>query len=286
MEYLLHSGSISGQRKVCILANRGYLSLPPDVEIPIKAKIDHRTTAIWNKWFSMHSVAESFDDCPPIGEVLIEDGTQTPLAYDLPSGGSVVGVMGICDELDGAAATIQGKDVTGREVYTNYQGEKVVGEKLLIRKNQIRHGQVTFGEITAVLKPRTEGYVSLWAVKPQKDTRQFLADWSPSEERPLYRRFKVVARECPNIAHLSMLCRVKLKDSYHDNEITLFDNSFAIILAAQRIQAEVNNDIQVAGFKKAGVEDLLNKEAEYKKISGSPVDIFFPLSGGSIKNLY
>lgn len=286
MQYLLHEGSSAGLRKVCILAHRGYLSLPPEVELPIKAKIDHKVASIWNKHFSFHSVNENFDSCPPIGEVLIEDGSQTPLAYNLPNGGSIIGVMGHCDEAADAAIIVQGKDQAGREIYTNYKGDQVVGEKLLIRKNTITYGQVSFGEVTAVLKPKTEGYVSLWAVNPAKDTTQFLADYNPSEERPLYRKFRVASRGCPDIVHISMLCRVRLKDNYHDNEITFFDNSFAILLAAQRIQAEINNDLQTAGFKKAAIEDNLNKESSYKKIAGSPLDVYFPLSGGIIKGLF
>ncbi len=285
MEYLLYSGSQSGIRKLCILAHRGCISLPPEVEVPIKVRIDHKVSTIWNKWYSFHSSSEGFDKCIAANDILIEDGSLTPLAYGLPTNGSVVGIIGTCEEEEGAFVTIQGKDTTGRQVYTTFNGEQIAGEKFLIKKNQLRYGKVRFGEITGITKPRTNGYISLYAVTPITDSRTFLADYAPSDEHPLYRKFIVNSTECANIAHLSMLCRVKLRDSYLDNELTFFDNALAIQLGAQRIQGEVNNDAATANYKRQAVEDILEKEAGYKKISGSPIDIFFPLSGGTIRNI-
>lgn len=288
MESLLFSGSQAGIRKLCILAHRGCLSLPPEVEIPIKARIDHRVSEVWSKWGTFSSGTDDLERCPPWREILVEDGTQTPLAYELPEGGSVIGVMGTCDEDDDAFVLVQGKDITGREIYMPANGEQLPGEKFKIKKGTIRFGSVSFGEITGVIKSKTNGYVSLFAVDPQRQSiRQFLADWNPSEEKPLYRKFRIVTAKCSHrTAHLSMLCRVRLKDNYHDNELTLFDNSLAIILAAQRIQSEINNDSQTAGFKKQGLEDILDKEASYKKKAQGPVDVFYALSGGSIKNIF
>jgi len=286
MENLLYSGSHAGLRRLNILAAKGCISLPPEVEVPLKARIDHRVANIWNKWFSFHSVNEDIENrCRPAGEVLIEDGDFTPLAYPLPPSGSLIGVMGICDEGPDASVIIQGKDPTGREVYTIFRGEELTGEKIGICKGVIKYGQVCFAQIDAVLKTKTNGYVSLFSVCPQTNERTLLADYTPLEEKPLYRKFRVVSRSCGPIAHVSMLCRVRLKDNYHTNDITFFENNLAVLLAAQRIQAEVNNDSQVAGYKTAALADMLEKESSYKKINGNPIDVFFPLSGGSIKNL-
>lgn len=83
-----------------------------------------------------------------------------------------------------------------------------------------------------------------------------------------------------------MLCRVKLRDKYHDNELTFFENNIAIMLAAQHIQSELNDDIQVASYKRTALGDALDKEAGYKKQSGKPLDVYLHTSGGSIKNIY
>jgi len=285
MEYLLFSGSDSANRKLSILAYKGCIVFPPEVEIPLKARIDNRVAEMWNKWYTFHSVNDKLADCFAAGEIIAEDGSQSPLAYPLPPGGGKVGIMGHCEECDDSFVIVQGKDTVGLEVYTYYDGERVVGEKFKIQKNTLRTGSIDFSEITGVTKSRTNGYVSAYSVTPQGGQGQFLADWSPSEERPLYRRYKVISRSCAPLVHVTIICRVRLKDNYEDNELTLFDNYFAVTLAAQRIQSEKNNDSQTANYKREAVEDLLEKEAGYKKQSGSPVDVFFPLSGGAIKNI-
>lgn len=284
MESLLYSGSQGGVRRVSIRACNGLLSLPPEVELPVKVKINGRATEVWGKWLTYSQVHEDCSNYPPADSVMSEEG-ETPLAYPLPSGGSVVGVMGVYDEVPDAHVLIQGKDSTGKAVYTWHNGEQLPGERLTIKKGQITHGQVVWGEITGVSKPKTNGYIQLWAVDPFTDYRQFLADWSPSEEKPRYRQFRLLSRGVDPIVKITMLCRMKLKDNYHDNELTLFDNSLAVLMAAQRVQGEYNNDVQVANYKKAATDDVLDREAGYKKVSGNPCVIFHELSGASIKNI-
>jgi len=286
METLLYSGSNAGVRRLNILACKGCIALPPEVEVPLKARIDHQVANIWDKWFTFHSVNEDLDrNCRPAGEVMMEDGDFTPIAYPLPPNGSQIGVMGLCKESEDASVIIQGKDTTGHPIFTMWKGEQIGGEKIAISKGVIKYGQVKFGSIDAVLKSKTNGYVSLFAVCPKTNGRTLLAEYTPQDEKPLYRKFKIISRNCAPIVHVSMLCRVRLKDNYHDNDITFFDNSLAVILASQRVQSEVNMDSENANYKNQAVVDILNKESDYKKINGSPVDVYHPLSGGSIRNI-
>jgi hypothetical protein len=288
LKYLLYSGDQAAIRKICIIACKGCIVLPQEVETPLQVRIDHRVGQIWSKWLSYHASGGQLDGrgrCYPAGEILIEDGSYSPLAYSLPPGGSRIGVMGTCDEAQDAAVIIQGKDPTGRVVYTESPEGQVPGERLSIVKNEIRYGQVVFGEVTAVKKPITNGYVQCFAVNPPCEDKQFLVDWAPPEELPLYRVFKLISCDCPPLAHVSLLCRVRLKDNYHDKEVLFFDNEIAITFAAQRLQAETTNDLNVAGFKKQAVDNILDQEAGYKKISGQPLNVFQPLSGGAIKGI-
>lgn len=288
LKYLLYSGDNSAIRKICILACKGCLVLPQEVETPLQVRIDHRVGQIWSKWLSYHASGGQLDgrgSCYPAGQILVEDGSYSPLAYPLPSGGSRIGIMGTCCEDEESFVLVQGKDPTGRQIYTETQEGQVPGERFRIDKNEIRYGQVVFGEVTAVTKSRTNGYVQAYAVNPECGDKQFLGDWSPIEELPLYRVFRLISVDCPPIAHVSMLCRVRLKDNYHDNEVLFFDNEISITFAAQRLQAEVNNDLNTAGFKKTAVDDMVNSEAGYKKIAGQPINVFQPLSGGAVKGI-
>lgn len=285
MEYLLISGSAAGVRKVRLMASQGYLTLPPEVEVPLKVKIEGHVAEVWSKWCSFHSKIDDMARCDPAEALIIEDGTQSPLAYALPPGGSIVGVMAHCTEDEDASIIVQGKDTTGRPVYMPFDGQQLPGERLLLKKNNIRYGKVKFSEITGVVKPKTRGYVTLFAVNPSGVQQQFLADWAPSETRPMYKRYRLTDKSLPRIVQVSMLCRIRLKDTYDDEDVTIFDSTVAIKLAAQRLNAEDKNDLQTAGYKKGAVEDILEKEAGYKKISGRVVDVYAPLSGASIRNI-
>lgn len=285
MQYVLISGASGAVRKLELYAVNGSLVLPPEVETPLKARIEGEVVEVLDKWCTFHSGASDMDSCAPASSTLVEDGAQTPLVYPLPRGGSQIGVIAHCDEEEGAHLIVAGKDTTGREVYTVHNGVKIIGEKLSLKKNEMRYGQVTFGEVTSVLKSATNGYVGLFAVDPDIDARRFLADYAPSEQKPLYRRFKIRGQGCGRYTKIAILCRIRLKDVYYDNDVTIFDSGLAITLGAQRVQSEVNNSSNQANYKMQAMEDVLEKEAGYKKISGRPLDVYVPLSGGSIKGI-
>lgn len=287
MEYLLYSGSTAGLRKVDVLAVRGRITLPPEVETPVKVRIGGRVSTIWSKWVSFHSTYESFDKCLNASEVLEEEGDFTPLQYPIPSGGAEIAILANCDENEKARLIVAGEDVSGREIYTTFEGAPVVGEMFRLIKGNARFGQVAFKRITGIIKPKTNGYVTVFAAdKTTGRLTQFLGDYSPSEERPLYRSWRLGAKNChSDLIKLAILCRVRLKDNYLDQELTLFDNTLAIQMAAQRIQSELNNDIQTAAYKDGATVKLLEGEAGYKRAPNAAIDVFRPLSGGAIKNV-
>lgn len=289
MENLLYSGSHAGIRKICILAYRGCFTLPPEVEVPLRVRIDRTVSQIWSKWLSYYSVDASFDRCPRAEDILSEEGDYSPIQYQLPPGAWQLGVLASCDESEDARFIVSGEDEVGTEIYTTADGKQVVGESFKLKKGEIRYGKVPFKKISAINKPKTNGYVSIFAIDVSCDPpkiKQFLGDFSPSEEKPMYRLLRITDKNCAPIVHLSLLCRVRLKDNYEDNEITIFDNSFAVMLAAQRLQSEMNNNAEVANYKNQALTDILEKEAGYKKVPPGPIEVFHPLSGGAIRSLY
>ncbi len=113
-----------------------------------------------------------------------------------------------------------------------------------------------------------------------------MSDYSPVEERPSYRRFRIVNRSCPSVARISVLGRIRLKPAYSDSDIIPFDNLYSIEVAGQAINAEHNGDLQTSRAKDGFMQELITRESEYKRTGGGqPIECFKPLSGGSIKNI-
>lgn len=285
LQYMLFSGQYGNLRKFCFCAHKGCITVPYELEVPLKVRIDGAIGDVWSKWFEWHS-GQDLDRCLPADDALFEEPDYYPIVYDLPPGGARVGVLGICNEAEDAYLIVQGLDTTGREVFVFHKEQQISGEYLKIEKGKIHYTKTVFSKITHVTKSKTNGYTPLYWEIPERNLRGFLADYSPVEEKPSYRRFKLTSPRCGNIAKVSVIGRIRLKPVYSDNDIIPFDNWYALSLAGQTMNANANNDTASAAAKDKQLENVISKENEYKRVNnGQVVDVMFETSAGSIKNI-
>lgn len=285
LEYLKDNGEWGSIRRFHFKAQRGCITLPPELETPLQVKIDGRVGTVWNQWMTFSSVTSDLEGCEPESyRSLVPQPNPVFTAYPIPQGGSVLGIVGTCKEE--AYIIVQGKDITGREIVTTWKGEQVIGEKFTIQKGLMTYGKVMFNEITGIIKDKTKGYVQIWAVNPEIEKAIFLGDFAPYEEKPSYRQVKVIGCSPTNIVDVVVQGRIKLKTSYADNEIVPFDSLNNITFAAQALQAEENSNIQVAGYKGKLVAEQIENASAYKRVSaGTPIATYAPLSGGAVKGI-
>lgn len=284
LEYLLLEGKYGSIRSYSFYTQNGCFTAPAELETITQVKINGRVGTSWNKWCEFYSISSDIPGCVPAPNVLSEQPNYVATAYDVPPGGSLLGVRGLCEESEDSYFIVQGKDVTGREIITSFNGEQIVGEKFRIKKNEIRYGSVIFGEITAVIKPQTNGYVQLYAVQPDSQNYVFLGDYSPIDEKPWFKKYKVSG--CSGITHVNAIGKIRLRNHYTDQCIVPFESSVIIKIAAQRLQAEENNQIDIATHKRNTVKEFVTDEAESKKtVSGSPINVFHATSPGVVKGI-
>lgn len=286
-EYLLLSGSYGNLRKFIFQAVKGVITLPYELEVPLKVKIDNIQGSVWDQWFEYHSSKDlTGDNCCLAEDAMFEDPNRFPTVYDIPNGGARVGVLATCEEDEASHIIVQGTDGSGREIFTVHKGQKITGEYLSIKKGVLRYTEVTFANITSIVKSKTNGYVQLLWVCPDRSTRGFLSDYSPLEEKPGYRRFKLKGTECGALSKVAVLGRIRLKESYSDNDYLPFDTVYTLELAAQALNASYNSDVQTAGAKDAMMKDMVNRENTYKRVqNGKPIDYQYELSPGTIMNI-
>lgn len=286
LEYIMLNGAYGSIRRFSFLAQQGCISLPYELETPLQVKIDRQVGSVWNQWMTLSSVQGDLTGCLDAHNVLEPLPNPAFTAFDLPPGGSVVGVLGTCQEEAETYIIVQGKDPTGREIVTTYKGEQIVGEKFPIKKNVMGYGQVKFGEITGIIKTPTKGYVQIWAVEPNTKQSQFLGDYSPLDEKPSYKKVRITGCSCSSLVEVVVQGRIRLKGKYVDNDIVPFDSMNTIIFAAQKLQAENNNNVQVANYKGGVLKDMIENEAAYKRVNpGTPVNTFRGTSGGAVKGI-
>lgn len=287
LQYMMYKGAHGNMRQFCFHAVKGCITVPYELDVPVKVKIDGQVGTVWEKWYEYYSTLSLEEKgCYPAERALIEDPNYYPTVYDLPSCGAQVGVVGTCLEDDDAHAIIKGVDTQGREVFSVHDGIQTSGEYLRIKKGQLRYTNNTFARITEIYKTKTKGYVQAYWAIPSANQKGFLADYSPLEETPAYRRFKLTT-PCPGVAKVMVLGRIRLKPAYADTDLIPFDNLFALSVAGQTVNATYNNDIQNAAAKDQFVNNLIDNENSYKRPNnGSPVEVFYPLSaGGVVKNI-
>ena len=281
---MLWSGPAGSIRKFCFCAVKGCITLPYELEVPLKIRVDGGIGTIWSKFYEFYSVHD-MEKCTPAADAMYEDPNTFATVYDLPNSYCRVGVQGTAAEEDGAYLIVSGKDASGREIFTDHQGQKISGEYLRIEQGKLRYTQVPFAQITNVKKSITNGYVQLLWYRAETGDKGFLSDYTPYEETPEYRRFKLTGR-CSGLSKVSVLGRIRLKDRYGDNERIPFDNILAIELAGQSANAGYTGDEQMSVAKEQHMTQTILKEATYKSTNISqPLEIFPMLSGGAIRGI-
>lgn len=287
LEYILLSGSYGNIHKFCFCSVRGCITVPYELEVPLKIKIDGMVGSVWDRFFEFHATPY-LADCLPADNTLQEDPNYYPTVYPVPDGGAQIGALGFCNEDCEAHIIVQGKDPTGREIITQHNGEQVVGEYISIKKNVLVYTQCVFGEITGIFKSPTQGYVQLLWIRPTQNLKGFLSDYSPLEERPSYRRF-ILKPYCgcgQGFHKVSVLGRVRLKEKYTDNDYIPFSNLYVISLGGQAVNANYNRNPEAAIAADKQMMDMINRENDYKRVeNGQPVEVFIPTSSGAIGNI-
>lgn len=285
LQHLLYSGQFPNTRKFCFNALKGQFTIPYELETPLKVRIDGNVGTVWDKWFEFYNT-QAIEGCVPASNALYEDPNTHATVYDVPSTGARVGCLATACEAADAHIIVKGTDTTGREVITNHKGEQISGEYLTIKQGMLQYTTVTFSKITGIDKTKTTGYVQLYWVKPNEKIKGFLADYSPLEERPQYRRFKITSPNCGACVKVAVLGRIRLKENYADSDFIPFDNLNTIMAAAQSINARNNVDLATAQGMDNLMKDLIEREANIRRpVNGQPIEINYLTSGGSIKNV-
>src|SRR6266853_1151558 len=271
LDYLLMSGSYGNIHKFCFCAVKGCFTIPYELEVPIKIKIDGVIGSVWDKWLEFHTT-KYLDNCVPMEQAAFEDANYYPTVYPVPEGGANIGCLGFCNEDCDAHIIVQGVDPTGRQIITDHKGQQIVGEYLTIKKGILVYTQNVFGDVTGIVKSPTVGYTQLLWVRPTLNLKGFLADYSPLEEQPAYRRFRLTSPYCQVNHKVSILGRIRLREKYTDTDYIPFNNLYTLSLAGQAVNANFNQNPERAMAADKQLVDMIERENEYKKVqNGQPM---------------
>lgn len=250
-------------RHVRMVLRGSYITMPRCINRILKARIDDcTTTGVYSKWYEFLDCGpgpESMDslDLVDLGEVCIQ--------YDLPGDTGVYLVaFSDAEEDETARILIRGIDAAGKEV----RGPNdVIGERLLMPTPPTAVKSYSlFTRVTNVIKPVTNGYITLSAIDPADGKIYQLACYAPNETTPSYRRYQINglgydAEDAPFTADMKALVQMRPVPITHDSDFLLVDNRAALKAMCQAIYYFNKGDAERGAAYEAIAERILMDEA-------------------------
>jgi hypothetical protein len=287
LQYLLIAGSPGGEKLFEINAGPGFLTVPYELESPLKMIVNGRVGNSVNQWFEFRSKPNNCDRYLDCADLIIENTSSFYTAYDGPDSGFQVGIKATQSGECNKCFIVSGQDASGREVFTQHKGAHISGELLEVPENaaMIKWTNVFFTKITGVVKEYTSGYLTCYW-RDHKGNVGFLSDYSPVETAPSYRRFQLNIPNCPEFSKISIIGRTRLKESYMDNDRVPFSNFYNIEICAQQIQSQLSKQPELASQQHNFLKEMVELENTHKKINnGLPIEQFYYTSGNLIQGI-
>jgi hypothetical protein len=135
-----------------------------------------------------------------------------------------------------------------------------------------------FRDLTAVSKPITSGYVTLYAVDTATNEMWIVGQYHPSDTLPMFRRYRITNkncntsddRACTNLLALVLCGYTKLTE---DDDIVPIDNLPALKNMIIAIEAENSGDLNKATVYESNAVRLLSEAKANHQITNSNMTI-------------
>lgn len=274
-----------------IRAENSCFPLPYFAETVISADVDGSPAPVRNRFYEFLSSGPGDLSVRSRGptSAVIDEG-EHPTQWDIPvaddaTTGRVEAQYKLAAFTDSVEDFAGGKELTIRGFSSRLQ-EQVITLRIQYWKDGVE-GVVAGAwsdsntsaeyvrQISQVYKPVTKGYVSLYAVDPITNRMFFLSKMHPKEERPSYRRYRLMNKCC---GATCVLLQVKLRylTPTADDDILPIQNLDAIKFMVQALREEDAKNLQLAFTLEEKAKMLLNKQLARKEVSsGTPTILDF-----------
>ena len=203
--------------------------------------------------------------------LVVDKGDADPVQLQPTSTQGLYAVSTAAEE-DSPVLTIYGlKD--GQEVWTTVDGSAQRGILLPIgNPGWATVSSQTFDTITHVVKPRTNGLVSLWSSDGASNNLQ-LATYYPDEVTPSFRKYFVSATAADEAKVLVAMVRVKYSPALYPDEPLLIQNLPALKAMCQAIKFYDGNDPKTGQAYEQMARSLLSDQLQSEQAQTSEFDV-------------
>lgn len=245
-------------------ASQGYVTLPRRCEAILGVTVQKTSRTPFSRWYSYvpggPGEISSGNYSGP--DLVLDAGDNHPVFRDPPYDvfRLRVKVHSTSDRDTGNYVVLRGTDTDGNPVYTSDGNEGL----LLNLTASINTTSQYFSTITGVLKPVTNGYITLWAVNASDQETQ-IGEYEPSETNIGYHRYTVMRADNSETPTVRALCKRKFLPVVSENDEIIPGNMGALKLGLISLKYEDTNDLERATeyFQKA--LSLLNSELKERR---------------------
>jgi len=250
-------------------ATQGYVTLPRRCEAVLGVTVNKAPRTPFSRWYSFvpggPGEISSGNYTGP--DLVLDAGDNHPVFRDSPydTFRLRVKVPSTSDRDTGNYVVLKGSDADGNPVYS---GDGSEGLLLNLTAAENTTSQY-FSTLTSVLKPLTNGYLTLWAVNAAGQETQ-IGEYEPGETDIGYRRYTIKQSDNSETPTVRALCKRRNVPVLSENDDIIPDNMGALKLGLISLKYEDTNDLERATEYFTRALSLLN--AELKESRGAQMN--------------
>lgn len=247
-------------------ATQGYVTLPRRCEAILGITVQKIPRTPFGRWYSFVPGGPGEITSAEYGgpDLVLDKGDDYPIYRDSPYTSFRIRakVPNAADRDIGNYLLLKGTDTDGNPVH-GADGSEGISLNLTASENTTTQ---YFSKLTSVLKPLTNGYVTLWAVDASGNETQ-IGDYEPGETNIKYRRYVVERADDSEVASVRALCKRRYVPVLSESDDIIPENMGALKLGLISLKYEDTNDLERATEYFTKALSLLN--AELKEQRGS-----------------
>lgn len=277
------------RRVVRVTTCNRILPLPHNVEKITAACLDGGPSRIFNQAYQFLSSGPGDLDYQLVAsgiKDLVDQGDYWPIMFDVPKKleiddeevfpeGLQLCAFAANDSDRASPLVVTGFTSTGEEVTESIQIQPwqggVEGQLFGNWNEDIKLSTNSFQDVTAVIKPATTGYVSLYAVYPTESYMFMLAKYHPNQTRPNFRRYIINNSTQDTRTCMLLQVQIRYQPLAAATDVLPVDSLQAVKLMVMAISEENKQNIPQAITLAQQAVNLMAKREETRTLStGAP----------------
>jgi len=295
-QILMQKGNyLNTVRKMRVCVSNFVVPMPQDVQTVLKVNFDEHTANVWSMGYEFMDGGPGTmlygNDSPSSDLIDLGDGYPTFWAI----GSTARQVMAFSTEASDVGKTIrvQGYDHLAMKIDQPSGGELITirqwngGEEGSLTATIIDSALSTneFQDITSVIKPETEGYVTLYAYDPDSFNMWILGKYEPYETNPGYRRYRITSTEYSEAEHITALVKLRYTPAILDTDTLLIQHLPSLKLMCKSLHQFDHGDPQKGMIYQAKAVQMLDEQLRNAHPASNELDVDVDFGFGDMQGM-